>query len=61
MAIPKKSANTAKGGKKLVKAKQAATIFKSKTASSLFQNKVKRANTLLWKASFLKKEDCATG
>ena len=62
MAIAKKSANTAKGGKKLVKAKKAATIIvKSKTDKSLFQNKVKKAITLLGKASFLKKQTAATG
>ena len=62
MAIPKKSANPNKGGKKLVKAKKAATIIvKTKTDKSLFQNKVKKANTLLSQASLLKKQTAATG
>ena len=62
MAIPKKSDSTAKGGKKLVKAKKAATIIvKSKTDKSLFQNKVRKANTLLGKTSFLKRQTAATG
>ena len=63
MAIPKKSTSSSKGSNsKLTRATKAATlIVKSKTDKSLFQNKVKKANTLLSKASLLKKGTAATG
>ena len=63
MAIRKKSTISSKdSNSKLTKPKKAATIVvKSKTDKSLFQNKVKKANTLLSKASLLKKGTAATG